>query len=289
MKKLLITITSLLIVNFINSQNLNTQKSNSISPQFDLNSQYFICPNIHEVLIGEDNDDSYTYHWYEANDLNTIIGYDETLLVNENDIVMNDGIYVLSVIDVQGNENSKYTTVSIDEQMTIKSIKTSTFNRPNNKITIDVYGGSGDFEFTLIYNDFEGNTKTITQNNNPIFDVIAGVYKIKVVDRTNCSLTVISDNIYILDYPPFFTPNGDLQHDTWQILNANIIPNASIYIFDRYGKAITKLDPKSIIGWDGSYNGKQLPASDYWFSVIFKDPSTGKTKTINGHFSIIRK
>lgn len=90
---------------------------------------------------------------------------------------------------------------------------------------------------------------------------------------------------YNFDYPHFFTPNGDGINDTWNINSLNKLNQATIYIYDRFGKLIKRIIPNEM-GWDGTYNGLQLPANDYWFKVIYKDYTT--EKEFRSHFSLKR-
>jgi gliding motility-associated-like protein len=46
-------------------------------------------------------------------------------------------------------------------------------------------------------------------------------------------------------------------------------PDATINIFDRYGKQITTLTISNQT-WDGTINGKPLPTSDYWYVITIK-------------------
>ncbi|HLA54746.1 MAG TPA: T9SS type B sorting domain-containing protein, partial [Flavobacterium sp.] len=91
--------------------------------------------------------------------------------------------------------------------------------------------------------------------------------------------------IIIIDYPPYFTPNGDGVHDTWNIWSLRDQPSTKIYIFDRYGKFLKQISPEGL-GWDGTFNGKPLPSTDYWFTVYY--PETGKTTEFKAHFSLKR-
>ena len=86
----------------------------------------------------------------------------------------------------------------------------------------------------------------------------------------------------MIDYPRFFTPNGDGYNDTWQIIGIDTRPLSTIYIFDRYGKLLKDLDPISV-GWDGTYIGRPMPQTDYWFRVFLEDG-----REFKGHFSLIR-
>jgi gliding motility-associated-like protein len=85
-----------------------------------------------------------------------------------------------------------------------------------------------------------------------------------------------------LDYPRFFTPNGDGFNDYWRIENLKLVSKAKLRIFDRFGKLLKELSEESA-GWDGIYLGKQLPADDYWFRIEFD-----QFETLTGNFSLKR-
>ena len=72
------------------------------------------------------------------------------------------------------------------------------------------------------------------------------MHKISIKDESGC--TDLHGEIVILNYPKFFTPNGDTYNDTWNIESLIDIPNSGIYIFDRYGKFIKQISPKGK-GW----------------------------------------
>jgi len=46
---------------------------------------------------------------------------------------------------------------------------------------------------------------------------------------------------------------------------------------------LKQLDPTSR-GWDGTFNGRKLPTSDYWFTARLQDGRLRK-----GHFSLVRR
>ena len=107
-----------------------------------------------------------------------------------------------------------------------------------------------------------------------------GDYQIYVRDKNGCGIA--EQDIYLLFYPRFFTPNGDGFHDFWQLFNSEQEPTNKIYIFDRYGKLLKQISPEGP-GWDGTFNGNPVPSSDYWFRV---ERSNGAV--YNGHFSLKR-
>ncbi|MEW7281315.1 T9SS type B sorting domain-containing protein [Aquimarina sp. 2201CG1-2-11] len=99
---------------------------------------------------------------------------------------------------------------------------------------------------------------------------------------------VVDTTVFVLDYPRFFTPNGDGFHDEWNITGLRNQQDAKIYIFDRLGKLLTTLRPSSDFGWNGIYNGNQMPSSEYWFLVEYREPNKNIMKQFKGHFSLIR-
>jgi gliding motility-associated-like protein len=54
-----------------------------------------------------------------------------------------------------------------------------------------------------------------------------------------------------------------------------------VQLFDRYGKLITVLNQNQT--WDGTFNGHELPSTDYWFIVTRADG-----KEYKGHFTLKR-
>ena len=85
-----------------------------------------------------------------------------------------------------------------------------------------------------------------------------------------------------MDYPRFFTPNGDGFNDTWEIKNLSSQPNAIVNIFDRYGKLVYSFKGNGY-GWDGRMRNKMLPSDDYWFTITLENG-----KTVKSHFSLKR-
>ncbi|NER16777.1 T9SS type B sorting domain-containing protein [Spongiivirga citrea] len=93
-----------------------------------------------------------------------------------------------------------------------------------------------------------------------------------------------SDDI-IFDFPKYFTPNGDGYHDIWQVnvrYEDAISRLSTISIYDRYGKLIKQISPQSS-GWDGTFSGSAVPASDYWYTATIDNQ-----KVISGHFALKR-
>ena len=147
----------------------------------------------------------------------------------------------------------------------------------NQIIEVSAVGGSGNYEYQL-----DGGA----WQNSSIFQNVTGCYEhiVKVRDSDGCSNEPES-SITILDYPKFFTPNGDGYNDFWNIKCLEY-QTAIISIFNRHGKLLRELKTTSP-GWNGTYNGKLLPTNDYWFVVTYFDDQ-GNTKQFRSHFTLRR-
>ncbi|WP_445457532.1 choice-of-anchor L domain-containing protein [Flavobacterium sp. HNIBRBA15423] len=143
----------------------------------------------------------------------------------------------------------------------------------NNTATI-IPSGNGTYEFSLNGINYQDSA---TFNN-----LVADEYTAYVRDKNGCGIT--SETFYILDYPKFFTPNGDGINDAWKIENLEKrgLESSKIYIFDRFGKLLKQINPLGN-GWNGTFNGNLLPASDYWFVLELTNG-----KTVKSHFSMKR-
>jgi gliding motility-associated-like protein len=145
-------------------------------------------------------------------------------------------------------------------------------------ITANVLGvGSGFYEYQIDDSAF--------QDSNIFTNIAAGEHLITVRDKNgHCNPAPL--NAVIINYPKYFTPNGDGYHETWNITHlASTNPNAPIYIFDKYGKFIKEIFPASE-GWNGIFNGQPLPSSDYWFTVDYNEKGT--SKVFKSHFALKR-
>ncbi len=66
--------------------------------------------------------------------------------------------------------------------------------------------------------------------------------------------------------PNGFSPNGDNVNDTWKIEGLWEFPEASLAVFDRWGKKVFTGDANNNY-WDGKINGNELPSADYYYVI----------------------
>lgn len=159
------------------------------------------------------------------------------------------------------------------EAANINFTTTVDFADPNS-ITVNI-SGIGNYLFIL--DDGEPQTSNVFNN------VTLGVHLVTIRDLNGCE--DVTTEVFVIDIPKFFTPNNDSYFDTWHVVGIEQLPGTAIYIYNRYGKLIKNL-PHTSNGWDGTYNGENMPADDYWF--IAKIIQNGEAFEIKGHFALKR-
>lgn len=233
-------------------------------PKINLEKEYFLCDLEPSLKIATDlTFDSWEWKYQD----NSVISSSfEANLVDA-------GHYTLRVSKISNGiscENSFSFSLVRSILPKISEVKIQD-NSDDNFIEIKT-SGDGDFEYAIDGFNF--------QDSNTFHNLLGGVYLVQVRDKKGCGFD--KREIILVDYPKFFTPNDDGYNDYWHMLGIEKFPNSITTIFDRYGKSIKKLKYNDI-GWDGTFNGNKLFASDYWFAV-----ELGNGRNFNGHFSLKR-
>ena len=252
------------------------------NPQITFPSLVGLCSDELPYSI-QTHDTADGFRWFKAN-----IGGDETLISESRDAPINvPGRYRFEAYNRILLSNGNYTECTSSQLFTVVTSEVAQIEKidvvfQNGTKTISVFtNGTGDYEYAI--DNFEG-----PYQETPIFENIkSSPKKIYVRDKNGCGTTerTIDRDLTLEDFPNFFTPNGDGVNDYWQYVPPpeNFeFSLKTISIFDRYGSFIVQIDPKSR-GWNGIFNGKALPSSDYWFRAFYLDQ-----REIRGHFSLKR-
>ncbi len=243
-------------------------------PIIDQEDTVLICsPDTQTTLDAGIIDDTptaaYTYQWYKNNLL--LPGkINPTLVVNS------AGNYSVHVKNSFGCSTRRTITVIASEIASIQNIAVADLTEINS-ILITV-NGSGHYEYSL--DDSNGPYRESNFFNNVPF----GLHELYVRDQNGCGL-VGPIPVAVLGIPQYFTPNADGYHDYWNLQGVAPMSNNAhsvIYIFDRFGKLIKQIQPINE-GWDGTYNGNELPADDYWYTIQLSDG-----RLVKGHFALKR-
>ena len=196
-----------------------------------------------------------------------------------NIIAIQVGNYTVEVTNIiTGCSNSVSTIVTVSSPPTLDASIISYAFIEDNVIQVTATGtGEQEYEYSLDYG--------LWQESDTFSNVSAGEHIVMARDINGCGINLTT--IIVIDYPLYFTPNGDGFHDTWNIIAIDTQPNAKIFIYDRYGKLLKQLRPIGK-GWDGTFNGFPLPTNDYWFTVEFIEPKDGTLKIFKSHFTLKR-
>jgi len=228
-------------------------------PELTINDNYTICESKSITITAPAGFSSYSW----SNDAKT-----------PKTTIKEAGTYALTITQDYKDitcETTKVIVVANSNIATITKIETQDWTNSEN--TIAVYAtGDGDYEYAIDGMNYQDNPQFIGLNN--------GQYKIYVRDKKGCG--VKTEEVFLLMYPKYFTPNGDGFNDTWQIKYSNSEPKMKLTIYNRYGKIINSFKSMNS-GWDGRLSGELLPSDDYWFVVQRENG-----KEYKGHFAMKR-
>ncbi|MGB3592163.1 MAG: choice-of-anchor L domain-containing protein [Nonlabens sp.] len=261
---LIVTNSSTLYTQVTNLETSCTSSSNLFVqlvpvPEFEIERDQFVCEGATLELTVNGLTANQSIRWSTGETTSNI-------LVNE------PGDYEVTITNPNGCETSASTTVRRSSQAVITDVEVESFSQ-NNSVRISIEG-TGNYRYAL--NDGE------LQRESIFYNVPAGIHQVEVVDLNGCGETVQQD-IVVLDYPRFFTPNGDGYNDTWQIKNIEQLRIGNCNIYNRHGRLVASLDANNP-DWDGFFENKLSTNDDYWFTVIVEIDS--RPTTIKGHFSV---
>lgn len=234
---------------------------------FNVRQQVTLCDNS-GVLIGDNLPDSnYDYYW--SNGENSA-----AITVNE------PGTYILSATHKQlpnycAQSIAVTVTKSATPQVTMVKVSNLSFNH-----TVEiVLANTGNFSYQL--------NEGAWQNSNIFTGVPAGEHILRVADKNGCSS--FEDTIVVAGFSNYFNPNDSVLSEGWRVEGLQTLQEAQVTIYDRYGKLIAQLlNPTD--SWDGTFNGRPLPANDYWFKISYQNQQGNRVeaKYLQGHFALLR-
>lgn len=223
---------------------------------------------------------NYNYKWVPAKDLATPEKQQTKATPNED-----TWYYVDIYSDVCSTNDSIF--VKVNPRPEITQLEET----DKRQVTVDATGGTPDYTFYI-------DTKEVPYTYRVIGDVPIGYHRMYVVDAAGCEVDSLFEIAPIPITPQkFFTPNGigDEKTNLWTV--EDLDENYTSYIveiYDRYGRKlyeyrtgsfnINSTNSSEELGWDGNYNGHQMPSDDYWYLITVEEIR----KQYTGHFTLKR-
>ncbi|WP_396153663.1 T9SS type B sorting domain-containing protein [Flavobacterium sp.] len=245
---------------------------------------YYICVDENGDILKEAfirtqlNETAFSFEWFvnfDAQPGNQIVG--ESLSTFSTDIEGNFSVLVTNISNAAlCSRVFNFITIKTlaPNAVTISPQNLIGFENQNT-ITATATPSSSDYEYSIIPDLWQ---------ESPVFtNIAAGDFVLRVRNKFGCD--EISTTFTVLDFPLFFTPNGDGFNDTWKVIGSPIIEIVHIYIFDRYGKLLKEIGQNGN-GWDGNFNGRPMPSDDYWFKAVYK--KEGIEQEFRSNFSLKR-
>ena len=249
-------------------------------PEFGMDETDIICLNIlpKQLNIFNPKQSNYTFLWTDSS--GNEVGNQPTIEITKG------GVYTAVATSANGCKSFPQNIDVTESSIATLNVGliTITDDSENNIIAIESHQlGIGDYEFAI---QKEGESIGFYQDEPNFENISPGIYSVYVNDKNNCG--TISIDVSVIGYSKFFTPNNDGYNDYWNVIGVSqhFYPSSLIYIYNRFGKLVAQIKPASQ-GWNGFFNGKPLPSSDYWFTVELID-SKGNRRIRKGHFSLLR-
>jgi gliding motility-associated-like protein len=263
---------------YVRLTSLNNPRCFDVSQTFDLESidtpvldfpdEVYMCESSDSVIIGEQTPNaSYDYYW-DSGEITASITVTQT------------GSYTLTATNNQSGLNCDVSrTINVVFSKTPEITDVIIKDLQNDNTVTIITDVDSEFEYQLDDGEF--------QLGNTFNNVLPGQHTVTINDIRGCGSA--TEQIVVVGFPKFFTPNGDNNNDRWHIAGIANLENPVVHIYDRFGKLVKQLN-KTDSGWDGFFNGNPLPSSDYWFKLTYTDPmgQTNTAKYISNHFSLRR-
>lgn len=252
----------------------------SLRPEISFPDQIGFCEGEDSKTV-QSEDTAQGFRWFKINDDGT-----ETLISESREVELltlgryryeayNSAVFIGNTIECA--RSKEFTAIpsgpAVIEQVRVR-------READGLVIVTEISGPGSYEFAL-------DDELGPYQDSPTFTrVPIGEHTVYVREKNGCGIVsrIVERRLSAKDFPQFFTPNGDGIHDYWQFSPPPDIEASveRIRIYDRYGNLLAQIDPKKR-GWDGVFNGRPLPAADYWFKAV----SFGQQE-IYGHFTLKR-
>ena len=243
-------------------------------PSFDIREDYMYCTGQSVLVSPSAANGNHQYEWFD--ETGQSIGTDATIRIAQ------QGSYTVVATSEYGcvSEPRLFQVSESGPPELLPQFVQVEDDGESGTITVMHQNGElglGNYVFSL--------DDSLNMQEEAVFTNVApGLHTLYAMDRNGCGIDGIS--VGVIGVSKFFTPNNDGINDEVKVLGVTeeFYEQGVFYIFDRYGKLLAQRDPMKG-GWNGIFNGKILPPTDYWYVLELVDIH-GEVHQKKGHFTL---
>lgn len=186
--------------------------------------------------------------------------------------------------------NQKQITITVPDPLLNKPVISYSITQPvcadPGSVSFNITGNDNTISYKISYGSGSYN------NNSRIKGLFAGVHTFAILTSKGCIIDSVSivliktGNCDPIVFPNTFTPNGDNINDVFRPKQTGSAKNYVLKIYDRNGTPVFTSN-SFYIGWDGRYQGKDLPVGIYFFVATY-DMDDGKPGLQKGSIALLR-
>jgi gliding motility-associated-like protein len=210
---------------------------------------------------------TYAYYWSDEPDFTNVLSRQTSIRVSPN---VTSSFFLKIVSGVCTSEFEAEVEVrTLPEIVGVEDMG-------NRMYRIQVEGGSAPYTYTW------GKNSIPTSSDMMIRPTYGMTYNVSVTDAIGCTATdVVEVPTYEIIIPEYFFP----EIEKWEVKNLDRFYGSKVTIFDRWGKVLKAYPIDEFNGWDGTYNGNNMPSTDYWYVISIEELD----KEMVGHFTLKRR
>jgi gliding motility-associated-like protein len=189
------------------------------------------------------------------------------------------GSYLVTATDANGCQDTLSESVTEPAALVITETLTHPTCGDSYDGTVEVSITGGTTDYTILWSN--GSNGPITEKLGP------GTVDVQVTDANQCheneSYNLIAETEVCIVVYEIITPNGDGYNDTWEIRGIEFYPEATVAVYDRWGRRVYYSDgyPRP---WDGTNDDKVLPMDSYHYIINLNND----TDPIIGNITIVK-
>jgi gliding motility-associated-like protein len=184
------------------------------------------------------------------------------------------GDYLVTATDANGCQDTLGASISEPPALVISETITHPTCEDSYDGVVEVSVTGGTPVYTIDWsNESTGNR---TEKLGP------GTVTVTVTDAAQCeeteTYTLVPETDVCVTIYEIITPNADGSNDTWEITGIEFYPNATIEVYDRWGRRVYYSQRGYPEPWDGKKDGEVLPMDSYHYIIKLdknKEPIIG--------------